>query len=112
MTLLDYAALRQQVSLRQTLALLAYQPTHRQGSQWRGPCLLARHAEHADAERCFCVQVDRHLFYCFVCRRGGNQLDLWAAIHHLTLPAAALDLWQRMGLEPVLLRNTQPPNRS
>jgi DNA primase len=108
-TPLDYLAIRQQISMRQVLDLLAYEPTDRRGHQWRGRCLLTPHAGHPAAARCCCIHVERHLFYCFACRRGGNHLDLWAAIHHLTLRAATLDLCQRLGIEPIPLRNMQPP---
>jgi DNA primase len=108
-THLDYPAIRQQISMRQVLDLLAYEPTYRRGHQWRGRCLLTPHAEHPAHARCFCIHLDRKLFYCCACRRGGNHLDLWAAIHHLTLRAATLDLCQRFGIEPIPLRNMQPP---
>ena len=109
MNRLDYPAIRQQVSIGQVLDLLAYEPTYRRGHQWRGHCPLTPHAGHSAAARCFCIHLDRHLFYCFACRRGGNHLDLWAAVHHLPLRAAAIDLCQRLGIEPIPLRNTQPP---
>lgn len=109
MTPLDYPAIRQQISMRQVLDLLTYEPTRRRGHQWRGRCLLTPHLGHSAAARCFCVHLERKLFHCFACRRGGNHLDLWAAVQRLPLRAATLDLCQRLGIEPITLRNTQPP---
>ncbi len=56
------------------------------------------------------VHLQRHLYYCFLCRRGGNQLDLWAAAKNLPLHAATLDLCQHLGIQPITLIDPQPPN--
>ena len=110
MSLLDYQAIRQQIGIRPVLELLDYQPTTLRGHQGRGRCLLSSHAGHADDQRCFCVHLQRHLFYCFVCQRGGNQLDLWSAVRNLPLHAATLDLCQHLGIQPITLIDPQPPN--
>lgn len=106
---LDYPAIRRQISIRQVLELLDHQPTTQSGHRWRGRCPLAAHSGHATL-RHFAVDVEHHLFYCFACRRGGNQLDLWVAATNLPLHAATLDLCRRLDIEPATLPITQPPN--
>jgi DNA primase len=108
MSQLDYRAIRNQIEMRRVLDLLRFQETTRTGHQLRGRCVLASHDAHAERHRCFNVHLERHLYYCFLCRRGGNQLDLWAAITHLPLKPATLDLCQRLGIDPVTL---PPRNR-
>jgi DNA primase len=52
--------------------------------------------------RTFSVNLDDNVFCCFEARCGkqGDVIDLWAALHHLSLQAAALDLVNTFGLEP------------
>ena len=109
---LDYAAIRQRIPIRCVLLLFAYEPTHRRGHQWRGPCPLPGCPPSADTSnrRCFSVNVQRHLFRCFRCGRSGNQLDLWARATGLSLYPATLDLCQRLSIVPIYLNNPQPRN--
>jgi hypothetical protein len=110
---LDYAAIRQRVPIRCVLLLLTYEPTCRRGHQWRGPCPLPGCYPSADTskERCFSINVQRHLFRCFRCGQSGNQLDLWAHATGLSLYPATLDLCHRLSIVPVYLNNPQPQNR-
>lgn len=110
MRLLDYVAIRQRITIRQVLDLLDYQPATQRTQQWRGCCPLSPHTGHAARARCFFVHLDRHLFHCFVCHRGGNQLDLWATVTGQPLHRATIDLCQRLGMQPILLQTPQPPN--
>ena len=52
------------------------------------------------------------MFHCFDARCGkeGDVIDLWAALHHLDLRAAALDLAQTFGLEPAPHPRTEKRN--
>jgi DNA primase len=108
MSQLDYRAIRQQIDICQVLELLHYQETTRRGHQLRGRCLLASREGHAHSERCFCVHLERDLFYCFLCCRGGNQLDLWAAVTNLPFRQATLDLCRRLDIQPARLPSPQP----
>ncbi len=87
---IDYAALRAQLPMSQVLELLAFRPMRVRGPQLRGPCPLpdcpSGSAPH------FSVNLQRHVYQCFACRSAGNQLDLWAAVHRLSLAAAAVHL--------------------
>jgi hypothetical protein len=52
--------------------------------------------------RTFSVNLDENVFACHAasCRQQGDVLDLWAALHKVTLRAAALDLVRTFNLEP------------
>jgi transposase len=110
----DYAFLRQQVSMERVLTQLGLLAQLRGGGQQRrGPCPL--HSHPAATERTFSVNLDKNIFKCFhsECAVQGNALDLWAAVHRLPLYEAALDLAETFGLprnreeEPVT-RTRQP----
>jgi transposase len=89
----DFAFLRQQVSMTQVLEHLGLLGNLRgRGLQRRGPCPIHRPANAAD--RTFSVHLGKNAFQCFHadCTAHGNVLDLWAAVHHLPLYEAALHL--------------------
>jgi len=89
----DFAFLREQVTMEQVLEHLGLFPQLRgRGQQRRGPCPV--HSQPTDAERTFSVHLGKNAFQCFQadCAVKGNVLDLWAAIHRLPLYEAALDL--------------------
>jgi transposase len=110
----DYAFLRQQITIEQVLKHLGHWEALRgNGQQLRGPCPL--HPSEKPGERTFSVNVPKNLFRCFhgQCQAAGNALDLWAAYHRLPLYEAAVSLAQAFGLplnreeEPVMKR--RPP---
>ena len=111
MNQLDYPAIRSRIPIRHMLELLRYQPVIQRGPQWRGPCPFCFPRVDTAKQLCFSVHVGLDLFQCFRCRRSGNQLDLWVHLSGLTLHSATLDLCHRLNMDPVSLRNTQPPNR-
>jgi transposase len=89
----DFAFLRQQVTMEQVLQRLGLLHTLRgRGLQRRGPCPL--HGQAGDTQPTFSAHLGKHLFQCFHadCRAQGNVLDLWAAVHKLPLYEAALHL--------------------
>jgi transposase len=95
----DFAFLRQQVSLEQVLAHLGLLGQLRgSGPQRRGCCPV--HSHPADQERTFSVHLGKNAFRCFQkdCGVQGNALDLWAAVHRLPLYDAALHLAETFGL--------------
>jgi transposase len=104
----DFAFLRQQVSLGQVLAHLGlFDQLRGSGAQRRGPCPLHSHA--ADREQTFSVNLSENTFRCSnaKCAVQGNVLDLWAAIHRLPLYDAALHLAETFGIHP----NKEEPTR-
>lgn len=88
--LIDYRAVRQQIPMQRVLDLIGYRATSRRGHQLRGPCPL--HAAKPSHLRCFSVNLRSDLFRCFSCGARGNQLDLWAQLHSVSLYTAAADL--------------------
>ena len=95
MPAIDYAAARRQLCLAEVLALIDYQPRSRNGVYLRGPCPL--HGSRAATSRVFAAHLGKNLYHCFRCGAGGNALELWAALKHLPLHAAVLDLCERLG---------------
>jgi transposase len=103
----DYAFLRQQITIEQVLKHLGHWDALRgNGQQLRGPCPL--HPSANPGGRTFSVNVPKNIFRCFhgECHAAGNALDLWAAYHHLPLHEAAVSLAQALGLS--LNREEEP----
>ena len=95
----DFAFLRQQISLEQVLQHLdLLRHLRGSGPQRRGCCPV--HSHPADQERTFSVHLGKNAFRCFQknCGVQGNALDLWAAIHRLPLYDAALHPAETFGL--------------
>ncbi|HEV3258347.1 MAG TPA: IS110 family transposase [Gemmataceae bacterium] len=90
---IDFAFLRQQVTMEQVLQHLGLLHTLRgRGLQRRGPCPI--HGQPDNPQPTFSAHLGKHIFQCFHadCRAQGNVLDLWAAVHRLPLYEAALHL--------------------
>ena len=89
----DFAFLRQQVTLAQVLEHLGLLANLRgRGQQRRGPCPL--HSQADDPQRTFSAHLGKNVFQCSHadCGAHGKALDFWAAFHHLPLYDAALHL--------------------
>jgi DNA primase len=97
MPAIDYREARARLRLAAVLELLGYEPRWRQGEQIRGPCPL--HGSGSPTSRVFAAHLGKNVYHCFRCGAGGNALDLWAAVRHLALHAAVLELCQRLGQE-------------
>jgi DNA primase len=110
MPALDYRAARAQLRLADVLALIDYQPHHRRGPQWRGPCPL--HGSQSPTSRVFAAHLGKNLFHCFGCGAGGNALDLWAAVTRQPLHAAVCDLYRRLGRDVPWRAAAQPVKRT
>jgi transposase len=97
---LDFAHLKRQLPLVRVLDQLGLTARLRgSGPQRRCACPLHR----GDARgRTFSVNLDANVFQCFDkrCGQKGDVIDLWAAVHGLTLREAALDLVRTFSLEP------------
>ena len=87
---IDYRELRRQITMREVLDLIGFQPTSRRGPQLRGPCPIPGCRSASD--RSFSVHLARQVYHCFACHSRGNTLDLWAAVRGLPTYKAALDL--------------------
>jgi transposase len=100
----DYAFLRQQITLEQVLRHLGLlEQLHGSGQQRRGPCPIHGHA--TDRHHTFSVHLGKNVFQCFKadCAVRGNVLDFWAKFHRVPLYEAALQLADTFGL----LRNRE-----
>jgi transposase len=75
------------------------------GAQRRCPCPIHHGSAHS---RTFSANLDENVYYCFdaSCGSKGDVIDLWAALHGLSLRAAALDLVHTFDLEPSLPAGT------
>ena len=96
---IDFATLRQQVTIEQVLRHLGHLDCLRgSGVQRRGPCPV--HGSSQAGSRSFSVNLHKNVFRCFCpqCGAKGNVLDLWAAVHGLPLGEAARHLAQTFGL--------------
>jgi CHC2 zinc finger/Transposase IS116/IS110/IS902 family len=106
-TFIDFAHLKQQLPLARVLEHLGLSSRLRgSGPQRRCACPIHR----ADGRgRTFSVHLEDNVFHCFDARCGkqGDVIDLWAALHHLDLRAAAIDLVQTFDLEPAPPRGTE-----
>ena len=106
---IDFAAVRNAITMAQVLALLGFIARSDHAGQQRGTCPL--HGSTHGTARCFSVNIHTHTFHCFKCGRSGNALDLWAAAQRLTPYDAALDLCQRLNIPLPLLPAPNPGNR-
>jgi len=96
---IDYAFLREQITLEQVLSHLGYLERLRgRGAQRYGPCPF--HAAKRE-NRSFSVNLKKHVFRCChpTCHAQGAALDLWALAHGLPLYEAALHLAQTFHLQ-------------
>jgi transposase len=96
---IDFARLRQQITMEQVLRELhGWDRLTGHGAQRRGPCPI--HEPSGSRGRCFSVHLGKKAFQCFEasCGAKGNVLDLWAKSRGLTIPQAAHDLAQRLGI--------------
>jgi DNA primase len=92
---IDFDKLRREITMKEVLNLLDFEPTQRSGDQWYGPCPL--HASTASRPRHFSVNVVIGRYRCHKCHSQGNQLELWAAFTKLSLYQAAIHLCQALG---------------
>ena len=93
---IDLKQIRHEITIQQVLDLLGFVPTARSGSRLRGPCPI--HDDSRAQSRSFSVHLGCHRYRCFRCHSAGTQLDLWAAVHGLSIYAAAKDLCEHLGI--------------
>ena len=107
----DYAFLREQITLEQVLQRLDYWDRLRgRGAQRYGPCPF--HVSKREKSRSFSVHLKKQAFRCChpTCHVQGNALDLWARARQLPLYEAALDLARTFTLQ--LQRNREETTRN
>ena len=92
---IDFARLRQEITMEDVLHLVGFQPCQATGDQWYGACPL--HASTSARPRHFSVNVARRRYYCHKCRSHGNHLELWAAFTQRQLHPAMIELCHALG---------------
>lgn len=103
---LNFARLREQVSILQVLEQIGWTPQETRGATWRGPCPL--HESPETTSRCFAVETEQHMYCCHRCGSGGNALDLWTASRGKPLLEAAWELIDSLRLIPPLIKEGPP----
>ena len=106
---IDFAAVRDAITIAQVLMLLGFTPRSDHAGQQRGTCPL--HGGANGTARCFSVNTKAHTFHCFKCGKSGNALDLWATANRLSIYDAAIDLCQRLNVPLPTLATSVNTNR-
>lgn len=101
---IDLKQVRREITIQQVLDLLGFVPTARCGPRLRGPCPI--HGDCCPQSRVFSVHLGCHRYRCFRCHSAGTQLDLWAAVHGLSIYVAARDLCHRLAISIPYLPST------
>ena len=111
MTYIDFATVKQQVSIEQAIERLGLSLKQRNG-QWRGPCPSC----HSGGERALVVTPAKRAFYCFGGRVGGDVIAFAAHVRGCSMKDAAAFLAEQgsadYGLEKQTSSGTVPEERS
>ena len=91
----DFEVLRNKIRMSQVLEQLHFELVAQTGDQLRGPCPV--HRSSNPSSRTFSVNLDTGRYCCHKCKSKGNQLELWAAVHGLSIYEAAIDLCRALG---------------
>lgn len=109
---INYRAVRRAIPLSRVLQLLEFHPTRNRGSTLRGRCVLCGNTKPESSPRqtqaCFAADLSRDIWYCFGCRRGGDQLTLWSLANHKPLYAATKLLCQTTDLPIPWIESAKP----
>jgi transposase len=108
---IDFAHLKQQLPLARVLEHLGLSARLARGDGAQRRCACPIHRGDGRG-RTFSVNLDANVFHCFAkeCGAKGDVIDLWSALHHLTLREAAVDLVQTFQLEPAPTPGTEKRN--
>jgi DNA primase len=102
-----FAEVRARVAMADVLDLIGFTPCESSGAQVRGPCPV--HHSASPSSRSFSANLNFHIYKCFKCGSGGNQLDLYAAVTGLSLFEAAIALCEQLHHEvPWVLKESSP----
>ena len=99
----DFNLLRNEITMEEVLNQLGFQTTSQSGDQLHGPCPV--HGSTSTGSRTFSVNLESGRYYCHKCHSKGNQIELWAAVHKLSIYNAAIDLCRALGRDvPTITR--------
>lgn len=85
---MDFRALKRLARMEDVLELIGWQENFRRGQQLRGKCPL--HESANLRSRSFSVNLERKIWQCFKCRKGGDLIDLVREKEALTTMEAAI----------------------
>lgn len=104
----DFNAVKQLVSMETTLRIIGWRPRRFERGKPRGPCPVCK--GRSKDNRIFWATENG--WYCHKCKRGGNQLQLFAAVSGLPLLESAYRLCELAEvMVPVLPLPTFLPRR-
>ena len=90
--------LKQRISLLDYLQAHGWQPTRSiRGGRLMGLCPL-----HAEQRPSFLADLNRSLFYCYGCARGGDVIRFAEIYHQVKFPEAVALLREWCGVTPLL----------
>ena len=104
---IDFAHVKRQLTMARLLDHLGLSSKLRgSGTQWRCACPLHRGDNRGHT---FSVNLEEHVFNCFdaTCGKRGDVIDLWAALHQMSVREAALDLVETFGIAPAATRGSE-----
>jgi hypothetical protein len=92
MPFIDFAALKERVTMERAISLLNIKVTKREGQQWRAPCPACR----TGGDRVLSMNVKENVFRCFADgKAAGDQIALVAHIRGTSQHEAAEYLNER-----------------
>lgn len=92
-----FGTIKTELEMEDVLNQLRFQATSRSGKQRHAPCPV--HGSTSPGSRTFSVNLAKGRYYCHKCHSRGNQLELRAAVHKLSLYDAAVDLCRALARE-------------
>ena len=107
---IDYAYIREQITMQQILAHLGLREQLRcHGNEYRGPCPF--HASSNPKSTSFSVSLDKNAFRCHntKCGKQGNALDFWATHYGAPLYESTLALADIFNLQLTRNRREEAP---
>jgi len=107
---IDYAYVREQVSMEQILSHLGQlDRLRRHGAEHRGPCPF--HGSTSERSQVFAVNLEKNVFHCHSakCDKQGNVLDFWKAHCGLPLYDSTHHLAETFNLTPTRNRREEEP---
>jgi DNA primase len=103
---IDFNIVAQVVSLDDVLRILGWRAEYQTGPERRGSCPI--HPSGHAVSRSFAVKGN--MWYCHVCKKGGNQIDLYQLVSGKPVLEAAVEMCKKQGVPiPYLPRRPRKP---
>lgn len=104
---INYRELREHLEIEVMLSWMGWQATQRTGPYLRGMCPFCSDSETGNP-RVFVAHINRHIFKCHCCGRGGDVLNLWATFRGTSLNEAASELYHMVHEQPKSTSSNPP----